>query len=96
MKEILRFFLNHHDFKNYFKKEIKTKPKKLVILPGQPVDEEPEEITHTEFLNPVEYKELKGMYDDLNFGEFCMQFINPDEEVYTDRPVTLEEAERLK
>ena len=40
-------------------------------------DEEDDKI-QDEFLNPCEFAEIKGFYDDYNYGDLVIQFPNPD------------------
>jgi anoctamin-10 len=57
-------------------------------------DDKTEEKTQDEFLNPNEFAEVKGTYDDYNIGDLAVIFQNPDNELCVNRPVLFKEAEK--
>lgn len=81
-REILGFFTNQVDVKKFIKKKT-TKTQEA---------DELDEKTQDEFLNPNEFAEIRGSYDDYNMGDLVIVFPNPDQDV-PNRAVTFKEAE---
>ena len=64
-------------------------------IKGLQTVQEVEEKTQDEFLNPNEFAEIKGAYDDYNVGDIAIIFYNPDNEacIIEQRAVEFKEAE---
>ena len=81
LREILGFFVNQVNVKKFLKKV----PKGL----------DNDDRIQDDFLNPNEFGEIKGAYDDYNIGYLVMVFQNPDHESVANKPVTFKEAENV-
>ena len=78
-EEFYQSFTNNIDFE-YFNKKIPSKKDGKTFL------------LEDDFLNSIEQLEFIDKMNDLNYGDFCITFPNPDSEKIKNRKISLKEA----
>ncbi|CAD8105641.1 unnamed protein product [Paramecium primaurelia] len=91
LREILGFFTNQVDAKKFLKK----KTAKDLLDKDINDKEYKEEKIQDEFLNPNEFAEVKGTYDDYNIGDLAIIFQNPDSDNCENKPISFKDAVKI-